>query len=1515
MIAHRAHRSARTRAVPDLAGLCCAILLLLAALSTAVHAHQGADHKAAADAAAPSAAAAVVDIQGRLGAIVITSRLTGETHRHPVLELADGSRYLLKDGSALPAGATVTIRGRADGRALFVQSTRQVAAPPTAQAMRNAAPQRRELTGTLRMFHIDYADRPAEFGYSLITDSGQQNIVELGTLLPQLENGMRATVTGPVDASGYVAVDTIEILGLPTKKAAGANVKAAVAPAAVTTGYIALPIKFPNNAAAPFTYNADLASWPIATITSSVFGASPAQSVAEYYKEVSFGAQLVSGLVAHSGSAWLKADVARPTTCSTSAQQNAVLNTINSQGATQALAAGYDVGSYQGILYVIDALPCGWLGLGYIGWERSYSKGTASLGVVGHEFGHNFGLYHAGRLNCGSSTTPIATSGCTVIEYGDPYDIMGNISTMHLAAAQKSILGYILPSTTPTHSAGVQTYNLGPIELASQSQYAVVIPTGAANRTYWLEFRRPIGFDSALSAGATGAQIRLARPFEWNNCSGCSGNYDDTQLLDMTPGDGTFSNAALPVGQSYNDSTHGITIEVISASTSVLQVKVTAGGSLTPTTTTVASSANPSTQGQSVNLTASVTGSAPTGTVGFSDGGSSLSGCTSVALSGSGNTRTAVCATAALAVGVHSIVANYSGNASNASSSSTALSQSVKASTTTTLASSQNPSTSGSNVTFTATINGSAPTGSVAFTADGGGISGCSSIALTGSGDSRTAACTTSALAVGTRSIIASYGGNSANGTSASAALSQVVNVAPPPPTTSTTALASSANPSTSGSSVTFTATVAGSAPTGSVVFSADGAGIAGCAAVTLSGSGNSRTANCATSALAVGSRSIVASYGGNAGNTASASAPLAQVVNAVAAPTKTTVTSAANTGPAGATVSLTATIAANPAVTGGTVAFTANGTSIAGCTSVPVTTAGSLRQAICNAGLMASGAYSIVASYGGTSASLPSVSQVFSQVVSFAPIGNTLQFATSAYAVNENAGTVAITVTRIGDASAAAQVDYAAVAGTATANVDYTNLSGTLSWLAGDAYPRQIVVPVVNDGLAEADETFTFNLSNAVGATLGANAVTTVTILDDESAPLLMPGTATVVQNPYGTLSVAGATLVGNTISNLQKNAVIQLGNTAGGAGSLARIDFQGFDIGAGNTLTIRSGAPGQSVHVVNTTATASALSGLLQTQGGNGAAAPQMLLRSEAGISVTSAGVVSAPAGLTLDLLGAVWTTGGNMSNQGSVDGGGSLQLYAAKVNGGGAFRGNAMLFATFGNLNNPVNGAHFPANGLQLFPSSGAQLNLTLAGYGSAPQYMNLMLNADATLAMPSAWPGGSTLPPNNRPVMPAETRAAGVPDPAYGGGSIIVQATGTLTLQGGVSGDFIFPGGLVLKSGGALDLNGTALDNGWTTAGTPFQGVYVEAPSITNSAGGARIAVRTNHFNWANFSARPLVPVDTWTLQRLPDGSAQYIAADAAAPHLNFFALPSEAAAAGQCWVCLINTQTMDFSVAP
>src|SRR5262249_28261339 len=95
-------------------------------------------------------------------------------------------------------------------------------------------------------------------------------------------------------------------------------------------------------------------------------------------------------------------------------------------------------------------------------------------------------------------------------------------------------------------------------------------------------------------------------------------------------------------------------------------VAVTGGtGGTVPTPTALASSLSPSTVGANVTFTATVTGSAPTGTVAFADGGSAINGCTAVALAGSGNTRTATCTTGALGAGTHAIVATYSGNAGN----------------------------------------------------------------------------------------------------------------------------------------------------------------------------------------------------------------------------------------------------------------------------------------------------------------------------------------------------------------------------------------------------------------------------------------------------------------------------------------------------------------------------------------------------------------------------------------------------------------------------------------------------------------------------------------------------------------------------------------------------------------------------------------------------------------------------------------------------------------------------------
>ena len=94
------------------------------------------------------------------------------------------------------------------------------------------------------------------------------------------------------------------------------------------------------------------------------------------------------------------------------------------------------------------------------------------------------------------------------------------------------------------------------------------------------------------------------------------------------------------------------------------------------------------------------------------------------------------------------------------------------------------------------------------------------------------------------------------------------------------TTLSSSANPSTFGQSVTFTANVSVVAPgngplTGSVVFM-DGSNVLGTVAL------NNGTASLTTSALAVGNHSLTAVYSGDTNLTGSASVPLTEGVNPV---------------------------------------------------------------------------------------------------------------------------------------------------------------------------------------------------------------------------------------------------------------------------------------------------------------------------------------------------------------------------------------------------------------------------------------------------------------------------------------------------------------------------------------------------------------------------------------------------------------------------------------------------------
>ena len=361
--------------------------------------------------------------------------------------------------------------------------------------------------------------------------------------------------------------------------------------------------------------------------------------------------------------------------------------------------------------------------------------------------------------------------------------------------------------------------------------------------------------------------------------------------------------------------------------------------------TVVAASANPATLGQSVTFTATVTPASATGSIQFLDGSTVLA---TVAVSGGSSSWS----TASLSAGTHPISAAYSGDANYNGSASAALSESVKATSLTTLASNSNPSTYGSAVQITATITPSSATGSVQFF---DGATPLGTIAVSAG----KAVLAVSSLTGGSHSITAAYSGDANDFAGTSAALTQTVNKA-----ASSTTVQSSQNPATFGQTVTFTATVTGSGGTGTVQF-LEGATVLG--TVTLSGG----SAAFSTSALAVGAHQIKAQYSGDGNYNGSTSATLTQNVNK--ANTTTAVVSSANPSQHGQSVTFTATV--SPGAATGTVQFM-DGNKTLGTVTLSGGTAAFTTSSL------SSNTHSITAVYGGNASYNGSTSAVLRQVV-----------------------------------------------------------------------------------------------------------------------------------------------------------------------------------------------------------------------------------------------------------------------------------------------------------------------------------------------------------------------------------------------------------------------------------------------------------------------------------------------------------------------------------------------------
>ena len=339
------------------------------------------------------------------------------------------------------------------------------------------------------------------------------------------------------------------------------------------------------------------------------------------------------------------------------------------------------------------------------------------------------------------------------------------------------------------------------------------------------------------------------------------------------------------------------------------------------TATALALGASQVIAGLQATFTCSVTGSngkAVTGSIMLMDGARAIATLTPDA------NGSATYTTATLSPGSHTIIANYQGDTTSAASSSSPALQTITvAATTTTLTSSANPAFTNIPLTLNASVtgNGATPTGSIVF-ADGATV--LATVPLTNGA----AAYTTSTLTAGIHQIIATYSGDTNDGISKSATLSQQI------AQQTAIVISSSANPSLLTDNVTITISVnngATVAPTGSITLTDNGSVVATPA---LDGTGH---ASFLMSSPALGKHVLVATYAGDSQNIPGTSPAFTQTVTL--RPTTTTLTSSSINLSAGQQLIFISIVqGSGPTAPTGTVSFQSGSTTLG---SVPVTAGG----------------------------------------------------------------------------------------------------------------------------------------------------------------------------------------------------------------------------------------------------------------------------------------------------------------------------------------------------------------------------------------------------------------------------------------------------------------------------------------------------------------------------------------------------------------------------------------------